>query len=442
VTETLNLDSHLAALMQQGSSVPLAAWRDRSVKQFKAFGLPTVRDENWKYTSTRMLEPHRFLTASADKTAISAEDLIEYSVPGLACYRMTFVNGHFSSGLSFLDGLPDGCTLGTISSLQLPEWAVHLLEHSPTERDTGFYQLNGALAQDGLVLHLVAGFKLDRPLQLLCISTKDSDQETEPAVFNLRHLLRLEQGASATVLEHHVAMGASPNLTNVVCQAELAEQASLNHIRLQLLDEQGYLVSRNDLSQMEDSRYHSWSFDLGSRMARHDTNVSLKGERASCDLQGVFALSGKRHVDQHSRVDHIAPNTISNEVFKGVLDGQSRGVFNGKVVVHPGADGTDARQSNANLLLSDKAEIDTKPELEIYADDVKCAHGATVGELDANQLFYLRSRGISEVQARAMLIQAFCREVIDHIEIEPLRAYIEDQFELGLPQWERMEALL
>ena len=437
----INLDSHLTELIQQrASGGPMAPWRARCAQQFQTFGLPTPRDENWKYTSTRVLEPHRFQTVRAKQSAIAAEDLAHFGVPDMDCYRMTFVDGHFASELSFVEGLPEGCTVGTISAQKLPLWAGALLERAPTDRDSGFYQLNGALAEDGLVLCLAQDVRLDRPLQLLCISTKEPGSKVEPNVSNLRHLVRLERRAAATLMEHQVVLGGSTNLTNVVCQLELAEGASLDHIRLQQLDEQGFLVTRTEVAQLDESRYRSWSFDLGGRLARHDTNVCLNGENARCDLEGVFALDGRHHVDHHTRVDHIAPNATSRELFKGVLDGAARGVFNGKVVVHPGADGTDARQSNANLLLSGKAEIDTKPELEIYADDVKCAHGATVGELDANQVFYLRSRGIPESHAKSVLIQAFCRQVIDHIEIAPLREYVNTQFECSLPQWDQMQA--
>jgi Fe-S cluster assembly protein SufD len=436
-----SLDSHLSDLIEQRArSEHTAPWRARSARQFQAFGLPTPGDENWKYTSTRVLQPHRFQPVRTHDLAVAAEDLVCFSVPGMDCYRMTFIDGHFAPGLSFLDELPTGCTLGTISSLKLPVWAESMLEQTPTARDSGFYQLNGALAEDGLVLHLAEGARLDRPLQLLCISSSGASRGLEPKVSNLRHLVRLERGAAATLIEHHGGLGASPNLTNSVCQLELADHASLDHIRLQQLATQGFLVSRSDLAQMDESRYRSLSFDLGGRLVRHDTNVCLNGERASCVLEGVFALDGQHHVDHHTRVDHIAPNTSSTELFKGVLDGAARGVFNGKVVVHPGADGTDARQSNANLLLSSKAEIDTKPELEIYADDVKCAHGATVGALDPDQMFYLRSRGIGKSQARSVLIQAFCRELIDHIEIEPLQQYVNEQFERCLPQWGQAEA--
>jgi Fe-S cluster assembly protein SufD len=234
-------------------------------------------------------------------------------------------------------------------------------------------------------------------------------------MFNSRICLILEAGAELELLEQFEAQHSNANTSNIVVQIELGESAVLQHVRLvQEPDETG-LITRTEVSQRADSEYAYYGFDLGGGLVRHDLHCSLLGSGARASLNGAYLLDGKRHVDNHARVDHMAPDGFSEQYFRGVAGGSSKAVFNTAVYVHPGADGTEAKQSNANILLSKRAEIDTKPELEIYADEVIAAHGATVGQLDEQAVFYLRSRGLSEVQARQLLTTAFCRSVSDKL---------------------------
>jgi Fe-S cluster assembly protein SufD len=404
--------------------------------RFLGHGLPTVRNENWKYTSLRVLDGQALRPAERVELALAPEDLAEFALPPLDAWRVTLVDGWLSRELSVLDGLPAGCRITALSEEQsLPDWAQEDLDHDFETPDLSLAALNGAMAREGLLIEIGDGVQLDRPLHCLQLSLA-ADQ---PQLVNLRHLLRMGEGSSLTLIEQFATTEDAAQVTNVVMQMSLAASARLDHIRLQQEGDHSSLITRSMIRQARNSHYAYSGFDLGGRLVRHDLSCRLEGEGAFCGLNGVYALNGQRHVDNHTRVDHVAPRARSSELFKGVLNDRTRGVFNGKVVVHPGADGTDAQQTNGNLLLSQRAEVDTKPELEIYADDVKCSHGATIGRLDDGQLFYLRSRGIDEQQARLMLTEAFCREVVDGVEPDSLHDYLAAQIIARLPKSDVLE---
>ncbi len=407
------------------------AARDRLIGELRGQSLPSRRDENWKYTSLAGLDRRRFSLAANPTPAVTAEDLSQWVIPELPCHRLVFVNGRYAPALSFLDGLPDGVTVQALSDVNdsgpFETQLEAVFDNGPDDR---LARLNAVALHDALLLDVAAGVLVEQPLHCLFIGVT----EDEDTMVNLRQVLRLGEGASLTLIEQYLGYGEAASLTNVVLQTDLAANAMLEHLRLQQDSVDGHLITRTDASQAAHSTYRYHGFDLGGGLVRHDLNCRLQGEGASCSLAGAYALADNQHVDNHSRIDHIAPNAQSSEFFKGVLDGRSKAVFNGKVVVHQGADGTDARQANNNLLLSKLAEVDTKPELEIYADDVKCAHGATVGQLDADQLYYLRSRGIAEADARRMLTYAFCREIVDQLENEALREFVGSAVNEQLPQ--------
>lgn len=422
-----------------GSSVPdwLQEHRALQGSHFQRHGLPTQRLENWKYTSLRALEGRAFEPLDAEQVpALASEDLAFCSVP-VEAWRLVFVDGIYQPRLSFIDGLPAGVALVPLSAAdddRLQFFQRQLLADYDRP-DQALAALAASAATDGMTLVVEAGVTMPRPIHLLYLSV-ESDK---PRMANLRTLVELGPNASLSVIEHHASLGKATSLVNLLTQVRLGVGSQLHQIRLQQGSDSGYLVTRQEVEQLQDSRFDYFGFDLGGRLVRHDLDVRLIGTGAHAGLNGLYALAGRRHVDNHTRVDHVAPNTTSDEFFKGVLDGGSRAVFNGKVVVHPGADKTDASQTNRNLLLSPHAEIDTKPELEIYADDVKCAHGATVGQLDERQLFYLRSRGIDETEARLLLTYAFCREVVERVGSEEIATWLTEQVVANLPRREALE---
>ena len=293
--------------------------------------------------------------------------------------------------------------------------------------------LNAAVATDGAAICLADNSVLDKPLYILQVSNQNNA---------LRHGFMLGENAQANIIEHFISTGEERALSNAVTAVILKAGASLEHTRLQQEGKKQSHVARVEVKQFRDSSYTFHGVELGGILSRSDVVVDLMASGASCSLNGLFVLDGRQHVDHHTRVDHKAPHCTSRENYRTVLDGRSHGVFNGKVVVHKGATKTDSSQSNGNILLSKHAEIDTKPELEIYNDDVKCAHGATVGQLDDKQLFYLRSRGISEAAAQELLTFAFADEVLAAMSNQVVRSYVEKEAFAKLPHGADLDGLL
>ncbi|MEM9532453.1 MAG: Fe-S cluster assembly protein SufD [Pseudomonadota bacterium] len=362
-------------------------------------GLPGRKQENWKYTSLRRLE--KLLAEHVVEPAADKPKLTGLALPGFSGEQLVFVDGKCESS-------PDeGAAIGHLGQhLSADDAQLKVMLEKPFEGgDEGFAALNTALADDGAVLRIPAGAVLT--VDLLAVHTGAAQ------AVHLRHLIHLEADAQLVLIDrteptHEGAAG----LVNHLTQVELGSGARLHHVRIPPAAPQISAVHRVEVAVASGARYESLTLDRGGALVRHDQNIVLAGSEAEASLAGVYALAGESHVDNHCLIHHAGEGASSNQWFKGVLGDRSRAVFNGKVLVGQGADGTDARQSNATLLLSADAEIDTKPELEIYAEDVKCAHGATVGELSDKELFYLRSRGIPEAQARQMLVAGFCREVL------------------------------
>ena len=397
----------------------LARLRRDALGRFAEGGIPTRRDEEWKYTSLAALEKAAFTAqrASSDRPVAPAEiDALAFD--GLEVHRLVFVDGRYAPALSRCGTLPPGATLGALgeSLTDAPESLEPLL--APAPNATVFSHLNTAFMSDGLYLHLARGTVLAEPVHVLFIATA-AGRAVHP-----RNLVIAAPGARATIIEHYAGVDA-PYFTNAVTQILAAEGAAIEHYKVQEEGPQALHIGAVHASQRSASRLLSHSIALGAALARTDITTSFDAEGCEAELDGLYVVGGRQHVDHHTRIDHARPNGTSREHYRGVLDGTSRAVFNGKVIVHAGAQKTDARQANHNLLLSRGAEVDTKPQLEIYADDVKCAHGATVGQLDAQQLFYLRSRGIDEAAARGLLVHAFARTVIDGMRLAPVRARLE-----------------
>ncbi len=408
------------------------AWR-----AFESRGLPTTRDEDWKYTDLSRLVATlgESWWTPAPETEADASAWEPLAVPGLEDARFVFVNGRLAAAPA---GLPEGvCVTRLAEALQDQDEAADALGwdgNAPLA--SAFAPLNAALAREGLCLEVAPGTRLEAPLYLLHVSAGGGAAHT-------RHLVRVGRGARAHVVEHFASLnGAAPGLSHPLTRAWLAEGAELIHERLLMEDKGSFHIGRLEVEQQAGSRLQSASLALPKGLARVDIVSRLLGENARAELDGLYLADGRAHVDHHTHVAHERPNCASRERYKGMVAGRGHAVFNGKVVVHPGADGTDASQYNANLLLSRHAEVDAKPELEIYADEVQCSHGATVGQLDETQLFYLQSRGLAEDAARNVLTFAFAEDVLTGLESDAVRRHLERAVLERLPGGAALEGVI
>jgi Fe-S cluster assembly protein SufD len=404
----------------------LAALRERGMSRLRERGFPTARDEDWKYTNVSRLLGVPF------RTAVDFDDRAGFAqVPAAGLFaqedaiRLLFVNGRFVGERSAIAALPAGARVESIAlALRHDAEPVerHLGRYASADQ-SGFTALSAAFLTDGAIVALADGVELERPIELVFVATT---ADTELAV-HPRVLVTCGRGSRLSLVESYESSGAT--LTNAVAEIVLGEGARIEHVRVVREGERGSHVATTEVVQARDSRYASSSFALGASFLRHTLNVRLQGEGAECSLDGLYLAAGDEVVDNHTAIDHSHPHATSRELYKGVLGGRAKGVFNGKVIVRPDAQKSDARQTNKNLLLSRHAEIDSKPELQIYADDVKCSHGAAIGQLDADALFYLKSRGIGEAAGRRLLIRGFAAEIVQRVRAETLRGALEAALE-------------
>jgi len=428
------VDSLLEAAAQAhlpGSGIGwLDAARRENLDAFATGGLPDTRMEAWKYTALRALGQRRFAPVDT-QAATRTVDIEPFALPGIDGPTLVFVNGVFRKELSRVDQLPAGLSLQSLSQALQGDAEPLRFALSRHYREGGdvFARLNAALAGDGVVLRVAAGAKVEQPVRLLFIGAPAE----ENVAWHVRHVVELGEDAVLSLVEQHVATDAQQNLGTQVTDLVLRRGAKLRHVTLQDAAEGSTLVRHDSIHLDEEAHAALYVLELGGSLVRHDLHAVLAGDRSRLDTRGVFALRGRQHVDTQMAIRHQALNTASESVWRGVADERSRGVFRGAIVVAQGADGSDASLSSKNLLLSGQAEIDTKPELEIYADEVKAAHGATVGQLDERSLFYLRSRGIPLAEARAMLTTAFCRAVFESLPDEGLREHINQRLMAQLP---------
>ncbi|MGB3392328.1 MAG: Fe-S cluster assembly protein SufD [Stenotrophomonas sp.] len=365
-------------------------------------GLPATRNEAWKYTSLRQLERRSFSPSPLQAPAIDATLL-----DGIPTPRLVFVNGRPSHAHSNLSGLDAGVRVRTLSTVRQDEpEAARFLQRRFDRAEEVFAQLNAALADEGVLVQVAANTISETPLHLVFVSSSDGTDRA----WHHRHLLDLQSGAALKLVEHHLQDSDNANFDNTLVHVHLAQGAQLAHARVQAGGTRATSLLRTDAVLERDAHYRRIDLELGAALSRHELNVRLQGDNARLVANGVLLGNGRRHIDTRLGIEHIARDTAAELVWRGVAAGRSRVVFHGGIHIREGADGTDANLSNKNLLLSADAEIDTQPTLVIDADEVKAAHGATVGQLDANALFYLRSRGLPAEQARAMLSAAFCHE--------------------------------
>lgn len=436
-TEIVKENSYAAAFHDlveiAGRNEPawLGELRARSFAQFNRTGFPTVEHEEWKYTNVAPLAKRSFRPViAANGTALSKQNALEpFTYEETRNSVFGFVNGIFRRDLSSLKSLPSG-----VVAIALDE-ALRDKAHEPLIRkrldeesldsQSSFTLLNTALFAGGLFIRIPQGVEIEAPLQLQFIS-EPIKGETPAAVFP-RVVIFAEANSAATIIESYRASDESSSyFTNGMIDVVLGDGAHVRHYKVQREGTHASHIANTRVDVGPNADYNTTTINLGAALSRHDINVTMDHEGASCSVDGLYMIDGNQHTDTHSVIDHRQPHCSSHQLYKGILDGKSRAVFNGKVFVRPGAQKTDAQQTNKNLLLSDDAQVDTKPQLEIYADDVKCTHGAAIGQLSEDEMFYLESRGINPTLARNILTYGFAEEVIEKIKIESIKRELDE----------------
>lgn len=397
--------------------------RQSAMDIFKEAGFPDSRQENWKYTNVRPIAINSFSNLGNKNVSISTDEIDAVRFQGMDCIELVFINGVYLEEHSRLDDLPEGIVIENMANALSKDselLAKHLAQYADSNISP-FTALNTAFIQHGTYINVPANIVIEKPINILYLSKINASSfATHP-----RNLIVMGEHSEATVIESYVGLDEADYFTNAVTEVSLSSHSILRHYKIQQESLNAYHIGNLNVMQGKNSLFESHSISLGGSLVRNDIHSQLAAEGAEVVMDGLYMTNNDQHVDNHTRVDHLEPHTHSTENYRGVMNGNSRAVFNGKVVVHPQAQKIEAHQNNANLLLSDDAEIDTKPELEIYADDVKCSHGATVGQLDQDMLFYLRSRAIDEDTARSLLTFAFAEEVINKINLLPIRDRIE-----------------
>jgi Fe-S cluster assembly protein SufD len=420
----------LMAERRERDPVWLRQLREEGWARFSAKGFPTTHDEDWRFTNLAALAKTPFRRAAKD--AVSPQEIEKFRMAGAAC-QLVFVNGHFAPALSEVMNLPKGleiCSLERAIDCGMigcaPEGCApegieqHLGRYADVQRDV-FAALNAALWDDGAYLRIRRGAVIEQPIHLLYVSAgAGTEIMTHP-----RTLIVAEPASQAAVIEDYVSLGAETAFSNSVTELAAGQDAVVSHFLVERENLAAFNVSTLRIEQARGVNVASHSILLGGGLVRNNVHPVLAGDGAECLINGLFVGAGRQHLDNYMLVEHAQPQCSSRQFYNGILDGAARGVFHGRIVVHKDAQKTDAKQTNRNLLLSDDARIDTKPQLEIHADDVKCTHGATIGQIEEEPLFYLRSRGFSEAQARNMLLHAFAAECLDRMKESAAREFVE-----------------
>lgn len=421
-TSTRYADAFAAAQAAGSAPAWLSELRQAAHAEFASVGFPTTRNEDWHFTSVTPIAERAFKAAKAG-SALTPAAVLAATTGDPSWPRAVFVNGRFEPALSTLSALGADVKVAPLATAlaNTPDFVSGNLGKLAGFGKQAFTALNTAFAHDGLVVRVPKGVKVALPLHVIHVV----DAQASGAMIHPRLLIVAEPLAEFGVVENFVSMGASEYFTNAVAEIAIGNGARVHHYKIQHESSDAFHVGTVQAHQGRDSVFHSFSYATGAALSRTNVYTKLSGEAAEVRLNGLYLVDGTQHADHQTFVEHIAPACASRELYKGVLDGSAHGVFNGKVYVDPEAQKTDGKQTNHALLLSQAARVDTKPQLEIFADDVKCTHGATVGRLDELSLFYLKSRGIGAENARALLTYAFAAEVLETVELDALRHGLE-----------------
>jgi Fe-S cluster assembly protein SufD len=406
------------------SNLPIHVLRKAAMARFVELGFPTAKNEEWRFTNIAPIAKTQFKPTTLPSVGgVTREAIEKFTFGGMKCNRLVFLNGHFVDELSSIAILPKGAIVASLAMAVKRGGDLlykHLGKHVKGD-ENGFTALNVGFMQDGAFVYISDGVAVEEPIHLLFVSTGgESSFVTTP-----RNLIIAGRNSQLSIVESYVSLAGVPYLTNTVTEMVVGERSVIEHDKLQDESLNAFHVGTTHFQQFAGSSVVSNSIALGGSIVRNNVTSVLAGEGIECTLNGLSLATGQQLVDNHTAIDHAKPNCVSHELYKSVLDGTSRGVFNGKIFVRKDAQKTDAKQTNKTLLLSDDATMDTKPQLEIFADDVKCTHGATVGQLDEEQVFYLRSRGISLDTARDILTVAFANDVVNRIHVDALREQLD-----------------
>ena len=422
-------DGYLSSFAEfrQSDAVKSSPWLDgmrrAAIGRFAEIGFPTTRLEEWKYTNVNPIARVPFRSPSGRSNGITASDLARFTFSEMECCQLVFLNGRYAEGLSTLKSLPRGVRVKSLAAAMAGERELvepHLARHAAFDRDA-FSALNTAFIADGAFVFVPSGTILKEMVHLLFLSTA----ENEPTVSHPRNLIVLGAGAQAIVVESYVGLNPGRYFTNTVSEIVAGSDSVLDHYKLQHENDRAFHVATIQVRQDRNSSVTSHSISLGGSLVRNDVNMVLDAEGCQALLNGLYLTKGTQHIDNHTRIDHAKPHCESRELYKGILDDRSTAVFNGKILVRQNAQKTNAKQTNKNLLLSEEALVNTTPQLEIFADDVKCTHGATIGRLNEEELFYMRSRGIGAESARTLLTYAFASDILGAMKVKPIQCQID-----------------
>ena len=434
-------DRYLAAFEEAMDGKGRPAWlrrlRDEAKERFLAAGFPSVKNEDWKYTSVAGIEEQRFGLAPPGDGGFSPS-AVAGILPGDAAGNvLVFANGRYRADLSVRRPLPSGAHLGSLSESLSGEGEVLVpcFSRSPAN---SFTDLNTMLMEDGAFLHIGEGVEVSEPIHLLFLTSGGE----RPVMSHPRNVIVAGEGSRVTVVERYGGISDAGCLVNAVTDIAAGRASTVIHYRIQEDGQDAFHIASLRARQGAGSRFAAHSVSLGARLSRSDVHAVLDGEGATCLLNGLYLGNGEQHVDHFTTIDHAKPEGSSREYYRGILDGRSRGVFRGRVIVRKDAQKTDARQANGNLLLSREAEADSRPQLEIHADDVKCTHGATVGPLDEEKVFYIRSRGIDDSSARGLLAYAFAADILRRFDLPGVRRTFEEKLLAWLPDAGRIREFL
>ena len=418
-------EAHQAQLNGQASH-PYHQFRAQAMKRMETLSFPTRRDEEWKYTSVnRVLQPEYQLETPA---AVDAAQLKPFLIEEMDAIRLVFINGAFREELSDIGKLPSGLTVlelaDALADARYQQMVQQQLDSLMEGQTDPFMVLNAAFARHGLFIHVAKNTVIEKPVYLIHLAAPGDT----PTFSSYLNIAIAEQSSEVSFVEGLFELPGAEGtyFNNLVNRFRIKANAHIHHYRLQQEGPEGFLISNADVEQDGDSTFSSYAIDLGGRLVRNNLATTLNNQGTNTNFYGVYFAKSEQHIDNHTFIDHAMPHGQSNELYKGILTDKARGVFNGKVLVRRDAQKTNAFQQNSSLVLSDKAQMDTKPQLEIFADDVRCSHGATIGQLDETAVFYLRSRGLSDAQARAMLQHAFLEEVIEFMKLEPVKDFAEE----------------
>jgi Fe-S cluster assembly protein SufD len=405
--------------------------RQTAWQQMQSLELPHRKQEAWRYTTIDRLTKYNFLRAPGNGEALADTETGGWILPDESSYRLVFFNGHCVPRLCNIQGLPREVAIGCLRASMSTDGEIiqrYLSRQFPSSSPDVFAALNTASIEDGLFVHVAKNVTLDKPIEVLHLNLAMENE----LLIQPRHLVIIETGASATLIERYASHGSHAYFTNNVCEVFVNDNARLSHYRIQNESAQSHHLGRVNILQGADSAYKGAYLTLGGNWSRCDIDARFSGKGADCDVNGLYTVNARQLTDFHLNVLHNYPHCSSRENFRGIIAGSGRAVFDGRIVVEKRAQKTDAQLTNKNLLLSHDAEVDTKPQLEIYADDVKCSHGTTVGQIDPKQVFYMRSRGIGETMAKKMLCLGFAGEILEQLDLPEVRSYVEEKVQNNL----------